>query len=392
MDRIITRNIQQELDQPNRKIILLLGQRRTGKTYELKRFLESEPGGLYFDLEDIANRGLFLPSVNFLEGTIGNRNNPGCLLLDEIQYLNQSGSVLKLLHDHFPLLKVIVTGSATFLMLKNIGDSLLGRHVSFPLFPLTLREILNIESVDFVIGGGNRRNVQPEIRGLLQNILLFGTLPEVFFESNAQRKQEYLKFYLNSLLFKDIFAIEGIRHPAFFQQLLHVLALQIGQEINPNEIAKKFNIHRQTVIDYVDLFEKFQIIKILRSFSQNPRKEITKGFKVFFTDLGIRNALINSFQPLHSRSDIGALFENFAFSLLNANIQYYNTPHRLYFWRNFKQAEVDIVVQNTQTNQLTPIEVTWSRTKPPSRSFVNQYEDQIDKKFCMNKDNLWQFI
>lgn len=328
MKRIITGNIQQELDQPKRKIILLLGQRRTGKTYELKRILEKELHALYFDLEDISNRELFIPSVSHLESMVGDRHKPGMLLLDEIQYLNKSGSVLKLLHDHFPRLKVIVTGSATFLMLKNIGDSLLGRHVSFPLFPLTIREILKITRKDFVVGEGEKRNIQPEIAGLLQTVLRYGALPEVYLESTTNRKQEYLKFYLNSLMFKDIFAIEGIRHPALFQQLLQVLALQIGQEINPNEMAKKFNVHRQTIMDYIDLFEKFQIIKKLRSYSQNPRKEITKGFKVFFTDLGIRNALINNFQPLHTRNDIGALFENFVFSMFNANIEYLNVPYK----------------------------------------------------------------
>ncbi len=392
MKRNITKSIFQELSHPNRKIILILGQRRTGKTYELQRLLKENKKALFFDLEDFENRELFAPSVSHLESTLGDKNSSAMLLLDEIQYLDYSGSILKLLHDHFPNLKVVVTGSASFLMLKNIGDSLMGRYFSYPLFPLTLREIFKIDDTTFSIGGYENRLKQPEISGMLKNILVYGTLPEVFLEPNNTRKKDYLKYYVNGLLFKDIFEIEGIRYPGLFKQLLQVLALQIGQEINPNEISKKFQIHRKTILNYIDLFEKFYIIKVMRSFSQNPRKEITKGFKVFFTDVGVRNALINNFSPLHLRNDKGALFENFVVNMFHSNIQYFNSPFKMYFWRNFKQAEVDLVLENTETGILSPIEIKWSKNKKPSRAFRNQYGEKVDNGYYTNKDNLWKFI
>ncbi len=392
MKRIISNKILRELNHPNRKIVLILGQRRTGKTYELQRLLKEEENRLYFDLEDFGNRELFVPSVSHLESTIGKRDQSGMLLLDEIQFLDNSGSILKLLHDHFPQLKVVATGSASFLMLKNIGDSLMGRYFSYPLFPLTLREIFDINDSEFSIGGYPSRLIQPEISGLLNNILIHGTLPEVYLESSKKRKIEYLKYYVNSLLFKDIFEIEGIRYPGLFKQLLQVLALQLGQEINPNEISKKFQIHRHTIIDYLDLFEKFHVIKIVRSFSNNPRKEITKGFKVFFTDIGVRNALISNFATLNQRNDIGALFENFVMNIFYANINYYDVPYKIYFWRNLKQAEVDLILENSETEKLSPIEIKWNKEKMPSRAFSNLYGDRIENEFCVNKDNLWKFI
>ncbi len=392
MKRHITRNILQELNHINRKIILILGQRRTGKTYELQRLLKENKKALFFDLEDFENRELFVPSISHLESTLGDKNNSGMLLLDEIQYLENSGSILKLLHDHFPKLKVVVTGSASFLMLKNIGDSLMGRYFSYPIYPLTLREIFEIDDTTFSIGEYPSRLKQPEISGILKNILVYGTLPEVYLESNKNRKIDYLKYYVNSLLFKDIFEIEGIRYPGLFKQLLQVLALQMGQEINPNEISKKFQIHRKTIMDYIDLFEKFHIIKVMRSFSQNPRKEITKGFKVFFTDIGVRNALINYFAPLHQRNDLGAIFENFVMNLFCANIDYFGQAYKMYFWRNIGQAEVDLVLENAETDKLVPIEIKWSKDKMPSRAFRNLYEEKIENGFCVTKDNLWKFI
>lgn len=392
MKRLITQNILQELNHVKRKIILILGQRRTGKTYELQQLLNEHKNALFFDLEDFENRDLFAPSVSHLESVIGDKNKSGMLLLDEIQYLENSGSILKLLHDHFPKLKVVVTGSASFLMLKNIGDSLMGRYFSYPLYPLTLREIFEIDHRPFSIGGFPSRLKQAKISGLLKNILIYGTLPEVYLESDNNRKNDYLKYYVNSLLFKDIFEIEGIRYPGLFKQLLHVLALQIGQEINPNEISKKFQIHRKTIIDYIDLFEKFYIIKVIRSFSQNPRKEISKGFKVFFTDIGVRNAIINNFAPLQQRNDLGALFENFVVNLFDANINYFRQPYKIYFWRNIRQAEVDLVLENTETGKLCPMEIKWSKDKMPSRAFRNLYENKIESEFCVNKDNLWKFL
>lgn len=392
MKRIIRANILQELNHPNRKIVLILGQRRTGKTYELLRLQSQEQNALYYDLEDFGNRELFVPSVSHLESSVGNKSESGMLLLDEIQYLDKCGSILKLLHDHFPRLKVVATGSASFLMLKNIGDSLTGRYFSYPLFPLILREILEIDEDSFSIGGFPGKMHQPKISGLLKNILIHGTLPEVFLEQSQKRKSEYLRFYINSLLFKDIFEIEGIRYPGLFKQLLQVLALQIGQEVNPNEISRNFQVHRHTVMDYIDLFEKFHIVKVIRSFSQNPGREITKGFKVFFTDVGVRNALINSFVPVHQRNDIGALFENLVMNTFLASVQYFNAPYELYFWRNFKQAEVDLVLENTETGKLAPIEIKWSKNKMPTRAFRNLYEDRIEGEFCVNKDNLWEFI
>ncbi len=392
MKRIITKNILQELSHLKRKIVLILGQRRTGKTYELQRLLNDNENALYFDLEDFGNRELFAPSVSHLESTLGDKNKSGMLLLDEIQYLENSGSILKLLHDHFPKFKIVVTGSASFLMLKNIGDSLMGRYFSYPLFPLTLREIFEINDNKFSIGGYPSRLKQPEISGLLKNILVYGTLPEVHLESNKIRKNDYLKYYVNSLLFKDIFEIEGIRYPGLFKQLLQVLALQIGQEINPNEISKKFQIHRKTIMDYIYLFEKFHIIKVMHCFSNNPRKEITKGFKVIFTDIGVRNALINYFAPLHQRNDIGALFENFVMNIFYANIDYYHAPYKMYFWRNIKRAEVDLVLENTETGKLVPMEIKWNKNKMPSYAFRNLYGDNIENELYVNKDNLWKFI
>ena len=393
MDRIITKKIKREIETSKNKVILLIGQRQVGKTYELKRIEQQFNDVLYFDFEDINNHKLFTPAVSILESIIGDKNKKRLLLLDEIQYLEQAGSVLKLLHDHFPKTKIVATGSATFLLLKNIGDSLYGRNFIFNIHPLTPREIVgDIDNGKYKIGTYNKRLNKPTIDAQINNLMIYGSLPEVYLETNKARKKQILKNYVSSLLFKDVLEIEGIRKPRVFKQLLRLLALQIGSEVNPNELAQQLEINRRTVVEYIKLYEKFKVIYSLEAFSNNPRKEISKGFKVYFSDLGVRNAVIDNFVQVGSRTDKGAMFENLVVNIFRQNIDYYDLVYKIYFWRTFTKAEVDLILKNNETDKLIPIEIKYSQSERPSKSFMETYQDRIKKTFCVNKDNLWKFI
>ena len=393
MNRIITKKIKREIETSKNKVILLIGQRQVGKTYELKRIEQQFNDVLYFDFEDINNQKLFTPAVSILESIIGDKNKKRLLLLDEIQYLEQAGSVLKLLHDHFPKTKIVATGSATFLLLKNIGDSLYGRNLIFNMHPLTPREIVgDIDNGKYKIGTYNKRLNKPTIDAQINNLMIYGSLPEVYLETNKARKKQILKNYVSSLLFKDVLEIEGIRMPRVFKQLLRLLALQIGNEVNPNELAGQLEINRRTVVEYIKLYEKFKVIYSLEAFSNNPRKEISKGFKVYFSDLGVRNAVIDNFVQVGGRTDKGAMFENLVVNIFRQNIDYYDLIYKIYFWRTFTKAEVDLILKNNETDKLIPIEIKYSQSERPSKSFMETYQDRIKKTFCVNKDNLWKFI
>jgi len=396
MNRQITKKIKRELDISKNKVVLLIGQRQVGKTYELKRIKRdfSIPGeSLYFDFEDINNQKLFTPAVSVLESIIGDKNKKRLLLLDEIQYLEKAGSVLKLLHDHFPKTKIVATGSATFLLLKNIGDSLYGRNLTFNMHPLTFREIVgDMDNGKYKIGSYNKRLNKPIVSAQINNLMVYGSLPEVYLENNKTRKKQILKNYVSSLLFKDVLEIESIRMPQVFKQLLRLLALQVGNQVNPNELAQQLEINRKTVVEYIKLYEKFKVIHSLEALSSNPRKEISKGFKVYFSDLGVRNAVIDNFVQVNGRTDRGGMFENLVVNIFRQNIDYYDLAYKMYFWRTFTKAEVDLILKNNQTNKLLPIEIKYSQDEQPSRAFTQAYRDRIEKTFCVNKDNLWKFI
>ncbi len=390
MKRVYTAKIKNALKK--KRVVLLIGQRQVGKTYELNRF-KTKKNVIYIDFEDEAKRNLFhTPSLDILENIFGNKNSSGYILLDEIQYLPKIGSILKLLHDHFPNFKIICTGSASFLLLKNIGDSLYGRNEVITMGPLNFREMIadfpkQSDQIDQYCSLLNK----PKIEALLETTLVYGSLPAVFLEKDFLAKQKLLKNYVSSLLFKDVFEIEGIRNPEVFRKCLQLLSLQIGNEVNTNELAKTLGVSRNTIVEYIGLYEKFQIIYPLSAYAKNPRKEITKGKKIYFIDLGIRNALLQNFSETSLRSDKGGLLENLIVNIFHGKTINMDLDFKLYFWRNYAHAEVDLLLENSN-KKLIPIEIKYKKQKLPPKNFINTYKKQIIQSFCIHSDNFWKFI
>ena len=390
MDRVVSQKIDLWLSDPKFKdVVILVGMRRVGKTTELMRFKSLHPKVLYFDLEDISVRQLFVPEVAKLNRLVGDAS---LLLLDEVQYLPQSGSILKLLHDHFPQLQIVVTGSASFLLLKNIGDSLQGRFRQISMYPLAFREICGDMDATYNFGDYKNEIYKSQIEAHIEELMLYGSLPQVYSEQSDQDKRSRLGSYLDGLLFKDVLEIEGIRNPTAFKKLLALISLQIGSEVNPNELATKLEINRRTVVEYIDLFEKFQICYRLNCFSTNQRNEITRNFKVYFSDLGIRNAVISNFSSLTSRTDVGGMFENLTTNVLRSNFSYFDPDKTMYFWRNAAKAEVDLVIASQTSPELIPVEIKFDKLNTPSRAFYNLYANRVKQAFAINKDNLWKFV
>jgi predicted AAA+ superfamily ATPase len=108
--------------------------------------------------------------------------------------------------------------------------------------------------------------------------------------------------------------LEEIKKPLILMKILKALALQIGNEVSFTEIAQLVGSNKNTVEKYIDLLEKVFVIFTLPALNRNVRNELKKGKKIYFYDNGIRNAIIGNFQPVNSRTDTGALWENFCIS------------------------------------------------------------------------------
>lgn len=303
------------------KIIIVLGPRQAGKTTLINDISKKLSNTLKLNCDTEEDLNLInTTSLSNLQTILSDKNY---LILDEAQRLTNAGLTLKIIHDNFPNLKVLVTGSSSFEIKNKMSDALTGRYFDFTLYPLSYSEIAQ---------PGNQ---------VLESILTYGEYPDVYLEPNPELKMAQLARITESFLFRDILSFSKIRNSESLNNLARAIAFQIGSEINENELASRIKIDRKTLVSYLDILEKAFVIKRLHPYSQNPRREIGRRYKVYFIDLGIRNQLIGQFNPLAIREDYGRLWENFlVIERLKKWSPSLNIPQS-YFWRNLNGSEVD---------------------------------------------------
>jgi len=154
---------------------------------------------------------------------------------------------------------------------------------------------------------------------------------------------------------------QTVKGPDVLRRLLQALALQAGGEVSFNELASLLGVDKTTIDRYVALLEQAYIIFRLPPFSRNLRKELSKLRKIYFFDLGIRNALINNFNPLDLRPDVGALWESFFIAERIKYNHYCRRPVNMYFWRTYDGAEIDYLEE--AGGYLTGFECKWAAKK-----------------------------
>lgn len=357
------------------KVVIIYGPRRAGKTTLLKKFIESvDDEVLFVNGDDIAARQyLESQSIEKLKDFVGNHS---MLIVDEAQYIRQIGLNLKLLVDHIPSLRIIATGSSSFDLAKDVGEPLTGRKTVLKLLPLAQLEIAQIEKLH-------------QTKANLDSRLIYGAYPEVvILRSNTDREQ-YLRELLSSYLFKDILQLEGIRHSDKLQRLVQLLAFQIGKEVSLAELGRQIGMSKNTVERYLDLLEKVFVIFRLSGFSRNLRKEIVKNQRYYFYDNGIRNALINNFNPLNIRNDLGELWENYVITERFKRQEYLRQPVNAYFWRTYDKKEIDLVEE--RRGQLFGFEIKWkSRPVTPPKDWMTAYPNATFE--VVHQGNYLQFI
>ena len=331
------------------KVLVLYGPRRAGKTTLLKTFLESFSGKVFYGNGEDASVREVLGSGNAAQIRSA-FSGYALAVIDEAQALKNIGAGLKMLVDELPGIKVVASGSSSFDLANKLGEPLTGRKRTRTLFPLSTGEI----SAQF----GNM-----VLRQRLEEILIFGTYPEIFTTESRELKIELLGELRDSYLFKDILAYDNVRNADKLRQIVTLLAFQIGKEVSLNELSRNVGVSVPTVERYLDLLEKTFVIFKICGFSRNLRSEITKTKRYYFRDNGVLNAVINNFNPLSLRNDIGALWENFLVSERVKRQNYAGTSVRNYFWRTYLRQEVDWVEETDSA--LSAFEFKWSAKVRP---------------------------
>jgi predicted AAA+ superfamily ATPase len=346
------------------RAVLIFGPRQAGKTTLSKRILENhKKDGAYFNCEEISIRDYFkVGSPDLLKQLVEDKK---IVVFDEAQTIENIGTILKVFIDKYKDVQIIATGSSSFDLANKINEPLTGRSFEFVLYPLSINEI-------------KKNNSNKITRKNLNEYMRLGMYPAIVDEKNQEVQESVLKNITTNYLYKDIFIFEAIKNPTVFEDLLKLLAYQIGQLVSIYELSKSLGVSREIVEKYIRLLEQAYIIKKVRSFSRNGRNELKKSYKIYFIDIGIRNAVINAFATdMEHRDDKGLLFENLCVMEEVKKGTLETFPAEIFFWRTREKLEIDIIT--VKDVDINAYECKWSDQKVIFTKFNKLYPDATIK-------------
>lgn len=341
------------------KAILIIGPRQTGKTTLARMIFEQvKDQKLWMNGDEPDIREILSDITSTELKSIIGKNK--LVVIDEAQRIKNVGLTIKLAVDTIKDVQIIATGSSALDLSQEIKEPLTGRKYEYTLLPFSFGEMCDFHG-------------SIEEKRLLQHRMIYGYYPEVVNRSGEEISA--LHQLSDSYLYKDILLYGNIKRPAVLEKLLKALALQVGSEVSFSELGSVIGVKNQTVEKYVDLLEKAYVIFKLPALSRNVRNEIKKGKKIYFYDNGIRNAIINNFNQLTLRSDLGPLWENFLIGERKKFLLYQGSHQNSYFWRTTQQQEIDYIEE--KDGKFFAYEFKWksSRKAKFSQSFLRGYPD-----------------
>lgn len=373
------------------QIVILTGARQVGKT-TLMRSLDLEGKQLFLNGQNPEIIELFEKYsviTAYLKREL-DQNLDGILFIDEFQYIPDISTMLKLLVDEHPRLKVICSGSSSLDIMGKVNESMAGRVRIIPVFSLSFREYVQFQDQNlFEKFQSYTINDPPEIIDrrileLMEEYLLYGGLPRVALAREISDKTDLLADIYQTYLLKDV--RNYIKNEDFvgFNKLLKLLALQNGNLVNINSLSKEASMSYKKTEDFLHILEQMYIIRFISPFVTNKRKEITQMKKVYFSDIGLRNIILNDFQDIAYRYDKGALFENFVYLELMKET---DRPENFFFYRTKDGLEIDFLL-NTGKG-IVPFEAKFQDfEKPRSISALKKLSliQPSDQAYLVNKN------
>lgn len=359
------------------KVLVLYGPRQVGKTTLAKDLMASLPlGSKFVNADELLYREILASQNSQRLGEL--LGNAELLVIDEAQRVPDIGLNLKILVDTFPQAKIIATGSASFELASKLSEPLTGRKLTFNLYPVSYEEVQDAFG-------------KIESRAQLERWLIWGGYPAIVTTDQPASRESLLGELVGSYLYRDILELEGVRRADKIVDLLRLLAYQIGQEVSIAELATSLGLNFQTVSKYLDLLEKVFVIFKVNGFSRNLRKEVTKNSRYYFYDNGVRNSLIQNFNPLALRNDVGQLWENFLVIERRKANQFAGRHVNSYFWRTYDQKEIDCIEEHG--GRLYGYEFKWQAgdlRRAVRNEFMEAYPDS--DLMTVNRENFEEFL
>jgi len=384
IERAVFSQIIQYLGSDN--IIVLHGARQVGKThilYFLEDYLKkTNKTVLYFDLEDVRLKSDLDRGVDYFLQILKEKGfdlkSENYVLIDEIQYLKDPSTFLKIIADHHKKIKLIVSGSSSFAIKSKFKDSLVGRTVDFEIFPLSFEEFLRFKnySIDLKIIKEKVSSLGlQELSELFREYVLYGGYPKIVLEPDLQKKEKYLSQIISTYILRDIGDLGKIRDLEKFNKLVETLASQSGQQLNIAELSNTCRLSRPTLENYLFILENTYIIKLLRPYYKNIRSELFKSPKIYFYDTGIMQIL---WLKQMQKEILGSVLETAIFSELVKT----NSVNDIFYWRTADGKEIDFILKVKE--KILPIEVKLN---------FHNFDDTAMKYFCKNyKIENWRVV
>lgn len=342
------------------RVIVIYGPRRVGKTTIARQLLEEAPEEerLYLNCDEMVTADALKPtSLAALERVIGQAKR---IVIDEAQRVENIGLALKLLIDSRPDLDIIATGSSSFDLAGRVKEPLTGRSYDFFLTPLSLTEIKNYFGYTDL-----------QLQTLLPRLLRLGSYPGIVLTDDNRADEEILAL-ANNYVYKDSLELVELRQRQLLPRLLQALALQIGTEVSYHELGVMFGVKVETIERYITLLEMAFVVYRLPALTGTVQGNLSnRKRKVYFYDLGIRNALIQSLQPLDLRTDRDGLWENFC---MNERMKMWQAKDRRtqrYYWRSLSH-ELDLVEVENNHYQAYDFSYTDKKLSTP-KYFTDTY-------------------
>ncbi|MBK6338670.1 MAG: ATP-binding protein [Bacteroidetes bacterium] len=356
------------------KALLVFGPRQSGKSTFIAQLLAQNKNKkaliLNGDDEDTVEL-LSKPNSTKLKGIIGKHK---ILYIDEAQRIKDIGIVIKIIVDQIKTVQVIATGSSAFELANKTNEPLTGRKYEMLLLPFSYGEL--VQEFGFL---EEKRN--------LEQRLVYGSYPEIV--TNPADAAEHIKLLANSYLYKDLFRLEQLSKPLLLEKIVKALALQIGSEVNFNELSQLVQADNKTIEKYVELLEKAFVVFRLPALSKNVRNEIKKGKKIYFYDNGIINAVTGNFSPLHRRNDVGTLWENYVISERQKYLAQNQLDPKTYFWRTVQQQEIDYIEEIGK--KYLAVEIKWN-AKAKARFSTTFLDAYPSSQMVITPDNVEDFL
>lgn len=356
------------------KTIILYGARQVGKTTLIGQLLQNfQPTPLSLNADETDVRSMLTNvQTTQLKAIFGDHK---IIVIDEAQRIPDVGLTLKIIHDSFPDIQLIATGSSSFELANKVSEPLTGRKFEFFMHPLSFAEMVA------------HHGFLTEKRSI-EHRMVFGYYPDIV---NHQGKElRRIKSLVSSYLYKDLLMIEQVKKPILLEKILKALALQLGNEVSYHELAQLLGSDKGTIEKYIDLLEKVYVVFRLNGFNRNVRNEIKKGKKVYFFDNGVRNAILGNFSPLINRTDVGVLWENFLVSERRKYLSNKEVGCQSYFWRTTQQQEIDYLEE--YHDRFLTFEFKWNQRSRASlsKTFANAYPNHTYQ--VITPENVHEFI